>query len=111
MKIITKDSLQRMIDEASTEKKKYIVGRALVVVFNNQTRDEQSINNTTINNGVGFTGADARSGTLTAKSFLKNKTLTDWQLNAWLRKDSSGYSRICKYHNQLEKAAQQKAAR
>lgn len=109
--IITKDILQRMINEASPERKKKIVGRALVIVFNNQTRDERAVDHTMVHNGIGFTGADAHSGSLTAKSFLRNHTLQDWQLERWIKPDRTGYSRICKYHSQINQAAVEKASR
>lgn len=108
--IITKDILQRMINEASPERKKKIVGRALVIVFNNQTRDERAVDHTMVHNGIGFTGADAHSGSLTAKSYLRHNTLQDWQLERWIKPDRTGYSRICKYHSQINQAAIKKAS-
>ena len=51
-------------------------------------------------NGNGFTGCDARSGSITAKYYLKYKTLQDWQLERWLEKN-----RICRYHRQLNEIA------
>lgn len=107
--IITKDSLQIMLDNASQAKRAQIIGRALVILFNNQTASEQSANVTDNNNGVGFTGADAHSGCLGAKSFLKNKTLLDWQVEMWMKLTRGGYSRICKYHAQINEAAEKKA--
>lgn len=109
-KIITKDGLQQMLDQADHSRRVHIVGRALVVLFNNQTKDEQQTQRTIMHNGIGFTGADAHSGCLTAKCYLANKTLQDWQLEKWLRRDKSGYARICKYHAQLNEAAERKAA-
>ena len=47
------------------------VARALVVLYNRQTVDEQQSEETRHLNGIGFTGADAYSGSLTAKYFLK----------------------------------------
>lgn len=107
--IVTKDSLQGMIDGANRTKQIAIIGRALVVLFLLQTRSEQSQNDTNEHNMVGFTGADGRGGCLTAKSFLKNKTLQDWQLEKWTRKNDKGYSRISKYHAQLNRAAVERA--
>ncbi len=107
--IVTKQSLTKMLNDACQEKKALIIGRALVVLLNNQTQHEQASNVTEQNNGVGFTGADARSGSLTAKSFMKNKTLQDWQIDMWMKVGKSGYPRIAKYHSQLDQAAQLKA--
>ena len=109
-KIVTRDSIQSMINQAivagDNAKLTAIVGRALVVLFRNQTADEQRVNETSEDNGIGFTGADAYSGTLTAKSYLKHKKLQDWQLDKWTKRSAStGYSRIAKYHSQLNQAA------
>ena len=105
MKLVTRESLQAIIDRADERKKIQIVGRALVVLFNNQTKDEQRVNDTNEHNGIGFTGADGYSGCITAKTFIKRGTLLDWQLERWLKPAKSGYSRITKYHNQLNQAA------
>ena len=107
-KIVTRKSLQHMLDTADEQRVIHIVGRALVVLFNNQTRDEQSMNTTNKDNGIGFTGADAKAGSITAKSYLKNKTLLDWQVAKWLKVSNSGYSRLTKYHKQLNAAAMEK---
>lgn len=86
----------------------HVVGRALVAIFNRQTEDEKNTNNTNRNNTIGFNGPDARSGSLTAKSYLKNNTLQDWQIDQWLKEDRTGYPRLCKYHRQLNEIAIQK---
>lgn len=95
-----------MLESTDTQYVTKVVGRALVVLMKNQTEDERRANTTNRDNGIGFTGADARSGCLTAKSFLKNGTLLDWQLERWLRKGTNGFSRLTKYHAQLNEAAQ-----
>lgn len=118
--IITKDQLQSMIDEGG-EKAVRVVGRALVVLFENQTQAEKQVNTTNVDNGIGFTGADGRQGCISAKTFLKNSRLAregrfkgpllaDWQLERWTRKKANGYSRITKYWKQIDAAAQRKAA-
>ena len=109
MTIVTKQSLTTMLTNASEEKRSLIVGRALVVLFNRQTESEQSSNITNKNNSVGFTSADARSGCLGAKSFLKNKKLNDWQTAMWMKPNKNGEARIVKYHAQLNEAAEAKA--
>lgn len=103
IKLVTKESLKILLDNANPDKRKQIVGRALVGIFKYQTDTEMKNNETRFINGVGFTGADARSGSLTAKSFLKNNTLDDWQVEMWLKND-----RLIKYHNQLNTIAIQK---
>jgi len=104
-KLVTRESLQAMLESTDTQYVNKVVGRALVVIFNNQTLDERSANTTNRENGTGFTGADARSGTLTAKSFLKNGTLQDWAVERWTKRASNGFSRLTKYHAQLNEAA------
>ncbi len=107
--IVTKDSLQKMLDSNDINYVIQVIGRALVVIMNQQTDDEKQKVRTIEHNGIGFTGSDAKSGTLTAKSFLKNKTLTEWQIEKWLKKNSNGYSRLVKYHAQLNRAAIRKS--
>ncbi len=107
-RIVTKDSLQQMIDVGG-DRAVRIVGRALVVLFERQTAEEKRINSTNVHNNVGFTSADGQSGVLSAKAFLKNKTLTDWQFERWARKNKKGYSRITKYWRQLDDAAKIKS--
>lgn len=105
MKLVTRESLQRLIDDANKAKSIAIVGRALVHLLKRQTQAEQSDNNTTDHNGIGFTGTDGRCGSLTAKYFIRHNTLLDWQLDKWTRKNTKGYSRITKYHKQLNEVA------
>lgn len=106
--LVTKESLQAMLDAALPEKQIQIVGRALVVLFKRQTAEERKVNTTNVDNGVGFTGADGESGGITAKSFIKHGTLQDWQLERWVRKNDKGYSRLSKYWRQLDEAAKAK---
>jgi len=105
---VTRDSLKEMLENPNREYVMHVVGRALVVLFKNQTRDEQSSNTTNKDNGIGFTGADAHSGSLTAKSYIKNKKLLDWQIDKWTKIARNGYPRLAKYHSQLNTAAEAK---
>ena len=107
--IVTRESLQKMLSDSNQEYIKQVIGRALVVLFNNQTDSEKAVNSTVVHNDTGFTGADAHSGTLTAKYFLKHRTLADWQVENWKKLEKSGFSRITKYHRQLNEAAMLKA--
>lgn len=111
MTIVTCESLQQLIDSASPEKQARIVGRALVALFNRQTASEQSNNSTAEYNNIGFSGADGRSGTLTAKYFMKHGKLLDWQIDRWLKPQRNGFARICKYTKQLNEIAQLKQAK
>ena len=82
-----------------------MVGRALVHLFNRQTQDEKATDDTRHNNLRGFTPADAKSGSITAKTFLKRKVLLDWQLERWTKPNVKGIPRIAKYHSQLNDVA------
>lgn len=108
MKRVSRESLQAMLDNPNREYVAKVIGRALVVLLNNQTHDEQAMNATTKDNGIGFTGADAKSGSITAKYFIKHKTLLDWQIDRWTKPAASGYARLTKYHKQLNVAAESK---
>jgi hypothetical protein len=101
-KLVTKESLAKLV----TDQKRgaYILGRALVAIFNNQVEDEKSQNATILHNGIGFTGADARCGSIAAKTFLKRGHLMEWQIKSWTM-EKRGYPRICKYAEQLNKIA------
>ena len=105
--IVTVESLQTLLN-TKPELRAHIIGRACVVLFRNQTAQEQSANTTNVNNGVGFAGADAYSGSLTAKYYMKHNALQDWQINKWLKPNKNGVPRICKYHRQLNDAAEAK---
>ncbi len=109
MAIVTAQSLMNMIDNADENRKMIIIGRALVVLFNNQTANEKAVNATQEDNGEGFAGADARSGTLTAKSFIKYGSLLPWQVEMWTKRNDTGVMRIAKYHRRLNDAAEMKA--
>ncbi len=109
MNIVTKDTLNTMLSNPNPSYVMHVVGRALVGIYSNQTADEQMQNSTTRHNGIGFAGCDARSGSLTAKFYLKHKRLEDWMVNNWLKVNSkTTYPRLCKYHNQLNQIAQTK---
>jgi hypothetical protein len=111
MALVTKDSLNTLLTNANDAKRAQIIGRALVVLFERQTAAEQSSDHTQEDNGRGFAGCDARGGSLTAKSFLKNKTLVQWQVDKWMKVGKNGFPRICKYDVQLNEVAEAKAAR
>ena len=106
--LVTRDSLQKMLDEADYNRKGQIIGRALVALLNRQTASEQNSAATLEHNNIGFAGCDAKGGTLTAKSFLKWGRLLDWQIEKWTKLQRNGYSRICKYHAQLNEVANEK---
>lgn len=80
------------------------VERALVVLFQRQTADEQAAHDTRHTNGVGFNATDAKFGSNLAQKVLKGWKLTPAQI-------SSARRMIIKYGGQLVAAAEEKAAR
>lgn len=106
--LVTRESLQTMLDSPDEKYVERVIGRALVAIFNRQTEVEQSNNHTSNLNGVGFVGCDALSGSLTAKSYIKHKHLLGWQTAKWTKKGTNGFARLCKYHKQLNEIALQK---
>ena len=107
--IVTKDGLKEMLYNPNQDYVKAVIGRALVVLFYRQTKIEKQINEANVHNDLGFTHGDAHSGCITAKYFIKHKTLDNWQVEKWLRTDKHGYPRICKYHKQLNEIAEESA--
>lgn len=77
------------------------VGRALVVLYNNQTLHEKDTKSTSVHNNIGFSSCDAFIGSKCAEYFIKNNRLKDWMVNYWLKKNARGTRRIAKYHRQL----------
>ena len=103
--LVTRESLQALIERSPEQ----VVGRALVAIFRaGQTEDERSGNTTTVDNGIGFSGADARSASITAKYFIKHGRLLDWQVEQWTKLAKNGYPRLCKYTKQLNAIAEAK---
>ena len=86
------------------------VARALVVLNNNQTLDEQESEATTNLNGKGFRPCHARMGTSMANFFTKNGFLTKKQVDYWRKCDKNGNMKIAIYWKQLIVAATEKAA-
>jgi hypothetical protein len=106
--LVTRDTMQTLVNNPALRDQ--VIGRALVVIFKNQTASERMVNTTEVDNGVGFTGADAKSGSITAKYFIKHGTLLEWQVERWMKPGKSGFARITKYWAQLDEAAKAKAA-
>ena len=107
-KIITRDWMCNYIANRSPKQVEQMVGRALVHLFNRQTEDEKAVNDTREHNNIGFTPADAHTGCITAKVFLKRRALLDWQLERWTKPNVKGIPRIAKYHAQLNQVAEAK---
>ena len=104
--IVTKESLQAMLNNPNTAYVDAVIGRALMAIAARQTSVELATASTTEANNVGFASAYARSGTLTSKYYAKHKRLLDWQRDAWLKPGKSGFARIAKYHRQLNEIAE-----
>jgi hypothetical protein len=109
MQSVTKQFIAQYFATHDEAHNAQFIGRALVVLFNNQTEAEKRVNNVTVDNGIGFTGADGHSGSITAKYFLKHGTLLDWQVECWMKGNKKGVARIAKYWKQLDAAARLKA--
>jgi hypothetical protein len=104
--IVTKQSMIEALNAASDQKKIRYIGRALVAIFKYQTETEKRNNSTDNNNNVGFSSSDAKSGSITAKYFMKYGTLQGWMIDNWMT-DWRGAPRITKYHKQLNVVANQ----
>jgi len=109
MALVTRTSLTELLNSSNAAKVQAVIGRALVILLKNQTTDEQAMNATNEDNGIGFTGADARAGSITAKFWIKNQRLEDWMVDNWTRGNVNGVARLAKYHKQLNEAAKAKA--
>lgn len=86
------------------------VARALVVLNQRQTQDEQASEHTRHQNGRGFRPCHARMGTNMAKFYERTGYLTSKQVAYWRRLQRDGKMRIEIYAGQLQEAAQIKAA-
>ena len=100
--VLTRESIVALLETNDKA-----VARALVVLYNNQTADEQETNSTHQHNGRGFSGFDADIGTKMAKFYLERGYLTKGQVAVW-RKPTKGGIRIGRYWRQLLAAAEEK---
>ena len=110
-RIVTRESLCKMLEVATPERKAKIVGRACVALFKRQTEAEKADNDTKVTNMRGFCAQDARSGSITAKYFIKHGSLQEWQIEKWTKVDVRGTPRIVKYWRQLDEEAHEKQTR
>jgi hypothetical protein len=85
------------------------IARALVVLKDLQTADEQSSETTRHLNGKGFRPCHARMGVSMAKFYERNGYLSPKQIAYW-RKEGKEGMRIAIYWRQLLAAAHRKAA-
>ena len=85
------------------------VARALLVLTERQTLDEQIQEGTKYQNGRGFRPCHARMGTSMAKFFKARGYLTPKQIAYWRHLQKDGKMRIEIYAGQLLEEAQRKA--
>jgi hypothetical protein len=102
--MLNKDTLVKLL--ATNDK---AVARALVVLNEHQTRDEQAQENTKYLNGEGFRPCHARMGTSMAQFYLRRGFLTAKQIAYWRQPMACGSMRIGVYWKQLALAAELKA--
>ncbi len=86
------------------------VARALVVLHERQTADEQRSEETRHHNNQGFTPAHARPGSGMASFYLRNGYLSPKQIAFWRKPNKRGVMRIAMYWRQLIEEAQAKAS-
>ena len=85
--------------------------RALIVLNDRQTNDEQSTEMTRYRNGRGFRPCHARMGTSMAQFYLRNSFLSPKQIAYWRKPMRDGKMRIEIYAGQLLEVAKERAAR
>ena len=79
------------------------VERAMLAIYNRQTQEEQRDSDTKVNNGIGFSGADASLGSYYARWILSGRNLSGKHLE-------KARSMSLKYVRQLSEIAVAKAA-
>jgi len=102
--MLTKEHILNLL---KTDKR--AVARALVVLHNRQTNDEQAQEGTKHLNGRGFRPCHARMGSSMAKQFARLGFLSEKQINYWRVTDRTGNMRIGIYWAQLLEEAESKA--
>lgn len=85
------------------------IARALVVLNDRQTADEQDSQATRIDNGRGFKPCHARMGTSMAQFYQRFGYLSPKQIAYWRKTDAKGTMRIACYWKQLMEVAAEKA--
>jgi hypothetical protein len=75
----------------------------ILAIYKRQTEDEKAAESTDKDNGMGFTGCDAKFGSSLAKKLLAGYTLT-------INQETAARKMMRKYAGQLLKVAKEKAA-
>lgn len=103
--MITKDQIVSLLKNNDRA-----IARALVVLNERQTEDEQRTEDTRHRNGQGFRPCHARMGTSMAKWFIEKGYLSSRQIAYWRTPQKDGKMRIEIYANQLLDISRQKSA-
>jgi hypothetical protein len=106
--LVTRASLEELLSNPALRVK--ALGRALTILYKEQTPREQSQKATFEHNGVGFSACDAELGTRCAQHYARTGDLHGWMVDVWTKRDANGRMRIAKYHAQLNQVALAKAA-
>ncbi len=75
--IVTRDSIAKALRNPNPKYVHAFIGRALLALLDRQTEDEKRAADTRVWNAVGFSSADAKAGTLTAKFYAKHGCLLE----------------------------------
>ena len=70
--------------------------KGVIRIFENQTQDEQNVEGTVENNGIGFTGVDAGILSSFAKQIIKGRTMS-------VKQQAILFKKMPKYAGQLER--------
>lgn len=101
--IWTKEAITKLLETNDKA-----VARALVVLYERQTAEEQSSDGTFNTNGRGFSQAHAFIGCRMAKFFLERGYLTPKQIAYWRKRTPKGSLKLALYWKQLAEAAAEK---
>lgn len=95
------NAIRTFIEHANLDRVEHrnAIGRGLVIVWNNQTESERVDKDTTVRNGEGFNGRDARMGSILAEWFNDKGFLT-------IRQAEIGQRILAKYARQIAAATQ-----
>jgi len=71
MKIWTEQEIVEMLKNSD-----HAVERAILAIYNRQTESEKNVDAAIVDNGIGFSGADASSGSYIAKWILSGRKIS-----------------------------------
>lgn len=112
---IDKNWMQKTINTNSTKQVNrrnerflmHFVGRALLVLLENSTLEEQACGIPMERNNCGFTSSESAIGISHAQFYKTRGYLTEKQWKFWTA-EKDGFSRLSKYHRQLNARAKEK---